>query len=188
MAVQDEAARASRPSRWALARAFYAEDIVARGKEPELLLTLAFLLTFAAVRFVTYSIKYGWMPLFQNVTAGGVHVHHMFPGMLLVLVTGYLGLAMSDKRPMRLLAVLFGVGAALVLDEFALWLRLADVYWEPQGRESIDAVIVASVLLILYLLEFHFWRHLARIVAGRIRRIDLPGPEAAEGRPPSRAA
>ena len=47
----------------------------------------------------------------------------------------------------RVRAVVFGLGAALVLDEFALILNLADVYWAPQGRESIDAVILFGALL-----------------------------------------
>ena len=43
--------------------------------------------------------------------------------------------------------ILYGVGAALTLDEFALWLNLANVYWSPQGRESIDAVVLFGSLL-----------------------------------------
>ncbi len=45
------------------------------------------------------------------------------------------------------MSVLYGVGAALTLDEFALWLNLEDVYWERQGRESIDAVILFGAFL-----------------------------------------
>jgi hypothetical protein len=160
---------AAAATRLAHIRAAYAHSIVEAGKEPAFLLTLAFLLTFGTVRFVTYSIKYGWVPLFHNVTApGGVHVHHMVPGMLLVLVSGYFGLVLAGHRPMRLLAVLFGIGAALVLDEFALWLRLADVYWEPAGRESVDAVVLASGLSVLYLLGLDFWPHLAHALLGRL--------------------
>jgi hypothetical protein len=164
----------SRPSRWDAIRAFYQADIVERDKEPELLVTVALLLTFGAVRLITYSIRYHWVPLFHNITAGDVHVHHMVPGMLLVLLAGYLGLAMGPERPLRVLAVLFGIGAGLVLDEFALWLRLEDVYWEPEGRQSLDAMIVALVLLVLYLLELRFWRHLVIALLGRIRHADPP--------------
>ena len=122
--------------RWALVQAFWQSDVVERGKEPELLLTLAFLLGFGAVRFITHSIRNDWLPIFGNVTAGGMHIHHMVPGMLIVLVAGYFGLVMGDNRPVRLLSVLFGIGAALVLDEFALWLRLADVYWTPRATRA----------------------------------------------------
>jgi hypothetical protein len=55
-----------------------------------------------------------------------------------------------------------------VLDEFALWLRLADVYWQPEGRESIDAVVLASGVCLLYLLGLDFWPHLIEAVFGRV--------------------
>jgi len=142
-------------------RAAYARAIVATGKEPAFLLTLAFLSTFGIVRLITYSIRHERLPIFHNVTTkSGLHIHHMVPGMLLVLASGYLGLVLTARRPTDLLAILFGIGAALVLDEFALWLRLADVYWQPQGRESIDAVVLASGIAVLYLLGLDFWPHL----------------------------
>ena len=163
MAMRDAAAEGSRQGRLAHVRAVYSEAIVARGKEPAFLLTLAFLHTFAAVRLVTHSIKKGRLPFHHNVTArGGVRVHHMVPGMLLVLGAGYFGLVLGTRRPVRPLAVLFGVGAALVLDEFALWLRLADVYWDREGRESIDAVVLAGGVAILYVWGPDFWRQFAR--------------------------
>jgi hypothetical protein len=155
-------------TRWAHVQVAYQEGIVDRQKEPAFLLTLAFLLTFAVVRLITHSIKNGWLPFLHNVDAGGVHVHHMVPGMLLVLLAGYLSIVLGERRPTRLLAVLFGVGAALVLDEFALWLRLADVYWEPQGRESVDAVIIFGALGTLYILGADFWPHLLHALAGRL--------------------
>ena len=85
---------------------------------------------------------------------GGRHIHHLVWGILILLAVGYAWLAEagSGSSPSsifvsRLLAVLYGVGAALTLDEFALWLNLADVYWSPQGRESIDAVILFGAAL-----------------------------------------
>jgi hypothetical protein len=71
---------------------------------------------------------------------------------------------LTGDPPTVLLAVLFGIGAALVLDEFALLLRLADVYWEPEGRESIDAVVLAGGLCLWYLLGLGFWPHLVEAV------------------------
>jgi hypothetical protein len=162
--------------RWALVRTFWQRDVVDRGKEPELLLIVAFLLGFGAVRFITHSIRNDWLPIFGNVSAGGVHIHHMVPGMLLVLVAGYFGLVMGDNRPVRLLSVLFGIGAALVLDEFALWLMLADVYWTEEGRRSIEAVIVAVALGTLYVAGWDFLRHVGQILVGRIRPRRPPAP------------
>jgi hypothetical protein len=148
------------------ARAAYRAEIVAQGKEPAFLLTLAFLLTFGVVRLITASIRAGRRTPFRNVTTrGGLHVHHMVPGTVLVLLSGYLAVVLPEPRPDRALAVAFGVGAALVLDEFALLLRLADVYWQPEGRESIDAVVLAGGLATLYLLGFSFWPRLLRALA-----------------------
>jgi lysyl-tRNA synthetase class 2 len=76
-----------------------------------------------------------------------VHLHHELFGVLIMLVAGTLGFAAGTDTPWRdLLALLFGIGAGLVLDEFALLLRLQDVYWSQEGRTSIDAVIVAVIL------------------------------------------
>jgi membrane protein YdbS with pleckstrin-like domain len=76
-------------------------------------------------------------------------------GLLLILFVGLLDLA---SKVMRVRAVLFGIGAALVLDEFALILNLADVYWAPQGRESIDAVVIFAAVLVVVALGGNFWR------------------------------
>jgi hypothetical protein len=173
---REQRARVGWRGRWALVRAFWQTDIVERGKEPELLLTLAFLLGFGGVRFITHSIRNDWLPIFGNVTAGGMHIHHMVPGMLIVLVAGYFGLVMGDNRPVRLLSILFGIGAALVLDEFALWLRLADVYWSPEGHQSIEAVMVATALGIVYLAGLDFLRHVTWLLIGRIRPRRPPVP------------
>ncbi|HKF80295.1 MAG TPA: hypothetical protein VKB17_05670, partial [Thermoleophilaceae bacterium] len=56
------------------------------------------------------------------------------------------GSDVACNSPRETIAVLFGVGLGLTLDEFALWLNLQDVYWSPKGRESIDAVIVAPAV------------------------------------------
>jgi hypothetical protein len=147
----------------------YAKDIVETGKEPAFLLTLAFLLTFGTVRLITYSIRDQKLPFFHNVTTrSGLHIHHMVPGLVLAIVSGYLGIVLSARRPTSLLAILFGIGVALVLDEFALLLRLADVYWEPEGRESIDAVVLAGGISVLYLLGLDFWPHLVEALVGRL--------------------
>jgi hypothetical protein len=150
-------------------RAAYVDAIVRTGKEPAFFLTVAFLITFGVVRFITYSIHDRKSTVFHNVTTrSGLHVHHMVPGLVLTLISGYLGIVLPEPRPTNLLAVVFGIGAALVLDEFALILRLADVYWEPQGRESIDAVVLAGGIAVLYLLGFDFWPHLVEALAHTI--------------------
>jgi hypothetical protein len=142
----------------------YQRDIVDTGKVPQFLILISFLLTFLAVRFITHSIRdQRFRRLFHNVSGkGGRHIHHLVWGILLLLISGYLALAFDPDRVRNLLAVLFGVGAALTLDEFALWLNLEDVYWAKQGRSSVDAVIVFATLLGMILLGFSFWVDLVR--------------------------
>ena len=144
----------------------YEEGIVDAGKQPELFGLLAFLLTFAIVRTITHGIRSGarWWP--GNLDVGGTHIHHLVWGILLLLVVGYVGVMLEPPSPWHdILGVLFGVGAALTLDEFALWLNLRDVYWASEGRRSIDAVIIAAMVGALGVLGFSVWVDLADRVA-----------------------
>src|ERR1700761_3907838 len=118
-----------------------------------LLASISFFVTFLAVRLLVASVQHHIGP-FQSVTMGGRHIHHLVWGILILLVVGlcYMNEVGSESTPSsvfwsRLISILYGVGAALTLDEFALWLNLANVYWSPQGRESIDAVILFGSLL-----------------------------------------
>jgi hypothetical protein len=122
----------------------YSEAIVADGKEPVLLLLLAFIITFALTRLYTRLARaYGW----GSGSVHGVHLHHMVVGILIVLATGIVAVAEWPTGVGRdLIGIFFGVGAALVLDEFALSLYLEDVYWSPEGRTSIDATVMGVML------------------------------------------
>jgi hypothetical protein len=137
----------------------YQEGIVETGREPQLFCIIAFLLSFGFIRTSAYMIRaqVSWWP--GNVeTKGGLHIHHMVWGISALLVFGYLGVAVNPESPwLEVAAVGFGIGAGLTLDEFALWLNLKDVYWEKQGRESIDAVIVAAGLSLMALVGFRAW-------------------------------
>jgi len=86
---------------------------------------------------------------------------------LLLLICGYLGaVAGIESQPGRYIVVaLFGVGAGLTLDEFALWLNLRDVYWEKEGRRSIDAVIVVALLGLIGVTGFGAWFETADEIA-----------------------
>ena len=145
----------------------FQEGIVDAGKLPELLLFSAFLVTFGFIRLSTHMIRAGvsWWP--GNVeTKGGLHIHHMVPGIIGMLVLGYAALAFYPDPPVReVMAVLFGVCMALTLDEFALWLNLKDVYWAKEGRQSIDAVIIAAAVGALLLLGVRVFADLADEVA-----------------------
>ncbi|MFN2617673.1 MAG: hypothetical protein ABR581_11215 [Thermoleophilaceae bacterium] len=137
----------------------YDRGIQGPGKETHFLVLIAFLLSFGFIRTSAHLIRaqVSWWP--GNVqTKGGTHVHHLVWGILLLLVNGYVGVALDPGSPWReIVAALFGVGMGLTLDEFALWLNLEDVYWSQKGRQSIDAVVVAAGLLALTLLGLQFW-------------------------------
>jgi hypothetical protein len=90
------------------------------------------------------SPKVTWWP--GSVTSGDLHIHHLVWGIILLLLCGFLGFATPARSPWtEILAVMFGIGAGFTLDEFALWLRLEDVYWAEQGRASVEAVMIATV-------------------------------------------
>jgi hypothetical protein len=137
----------------------YHHGIQAPGKEAHFLVLLAFLCSFGFIRTSAHMIRaqVSWWP--GNVeTKGGTHIHHLVWGILLLLVFGYLGIAVAPGKPWReIVAIFFGIGMGLTLDEFALWLNLEDVYWAQKGRQSIDAVIVTVCLLTLTLLGLSFW-------------------------------
>lgn len=130
---------------------WYQEHLVDSGRSAALWLLLGFLVTYSVTRWITLRIRARSTDsqeddesAIKDVYIGGVHIHHQVWGILLVLVIGLLEFRFRPDSPWQeLLALLFGVGAALALDEFALWLHLDDVYWSEEGRKSIDAVMIA---------------------------------------------
>ena len=134
----------------------YRRHIVDAGKEQAFWILIAFVVTFVIVRLITHAIKDGRGP-FRNITVGGTHFHHLVPGIILVIITGYLSNAVHLRATRTTVAIFFGIGAALTLDEFALWLHLKDDYWSKQGRRSIDVVIIAATIAGLVVLGSGFW-------------------------------
>jgi hypothetical protein len=130
------------------------QQIPDRPQRRLFLASVSFFITFLAVRLLVASIVHHVGP-FGYVEMGGRHIHHLVWGILLLLVCGYAELTeVADGSSAiaiflsRLLALAYGAGAALTLDEFALWLNLdAAAYWSRQGRESIDAVVLFGSLL-----------------------------------------
>jgi hypothetical protein len=88
--------------------------------------------------------KRGW----GSGSIGGVHLYHEVVGIVFVLVAGLIVFtrAGTDVAIRNLCAILFGVGAAFILDEFALVFYLRDVYWSSEGRDSVDAAILAVMV------------------------------------------
>jgi hypothetical protein len=137
----------------------YDRHIQAPGKETHFLILIAFVLSFSFIRGSAHMIKaqVSWWP--GNVeTKSGTHVHHLVWGILLLLSMGYLGISTDLESPwFEFVAIAFGIGMGLTLDEFALWLNLQDVYWADKGRQSIDAVIVATLMLVVAVIGLQFW-------------------------------
>jgi hypothetical protein len=140
---------------------WYQDVFVETGRSAALWVVLGFLVTYGITRRITLKIRARSLTppdqpipeeekaggIIKDIHIGGVHVHHQVWGILLVLVTGLLMFRYSPASPWQeILGALFGAGAALALDEFALWLHVDDVYWSEEGRKSIDAVMIAVVV------------------------------------------
>ena len=143
-------------------------------RERLFLSSCSFFGTFAATRGITHAIRRGAGP-FRNLSAGGVHLHHLVFGIAGLLGTGYVSLLRSgsgrsgdDDLLSRGSAIVYGAASALTLDEFALWLKLKDVYWAREGRESVDAVVLFGAALSIGVWGGPFLRHVAHdVVRGR---------------------
>jgi len=135
------------------------------GRRVALRALFAFLITFGILRVLTAIIHFDIFPHgpFRNlVTASGLHIHHLFWGILLLMATGFIALATRAEKWHLRVAIIFGVALGLTLDEFALWLRLADVYWSPEGVESIKAATVVTAFLAVYAFGQPFFHAVAR--------------------------
>jgi hypothetical protein len=149
----------------------YRRRLVETGRAHLFLASIGFFTAALVVRAITFAIHNDIGP-FHDVSVGGRHIHHLVWGILLLLVTGFAwvtrvgtGESGSSVLAARIVCMLYGVGAALTLDEFALWLNLQDVYWERQGRESIDALALFAGVLLLGIFGHPLFRGVAHEVA-----------------------
>lgn len=130
------------------------ERIPDRPRRRLFVASVSFFLTFAGVRAVVYAVLHNIPPFHFIIQPSGRHIHHLVFGILILLFVGYgwlveIGTGADDSSILlsRLMSILYGVGAALTLDEFALWLNLKDVYWAREGRASIDAIVLFGAFL-----------------------------------------
>jgi hypothetical protein len=131
-------------------------DVIAAGKLPLMLCFLAFVVTFATTRTITRLIRDGRGPFRNQVTAGGTHIHHAVPGLILLMVGAFtaIGGPAGSLGWLSFAGVTVGIGTSLVLDEFALILHLQDVYWSGEGQLSVEAVSLTAACLGLALVGF----------------------------------
>jgi hypothetical protein len=144
---------------------WFEHDIIGRGRLPLLCCLIAFILTFFVTRTFTRLIRRRastgrpprwWEP--RNIHIGSKHIHHVVVGVVMVMISGITLVTLSvngTEAEFTAIAIVFGIGAALVLDEYALILHLSDVYWEEDGRTSVDAVFAAVAVGGLLVLGLH---------------------------------
>jgi hypothetical protein len=142
-------------------RRAYREEL-GPGQRSALLSWLAFTGTFAGLRALTYSIRAGRGP-FRNISVGSEHLHHYLWGIGLLSGVGAVAVRGEERhRRHPAVAVTYGSGLALIVDEFALLLDLRDVYWARQGRISIDIGIGGIALAGSYFAALPVLRRLQR--------------------------
>ena len=140
----------------------FQREIVDSGRLAAFLFFVFLLGTFGFIRMSTHMIRaqVSWWP--GNVSVGGTHIHHLVWGICAMMIFGYIGVVHQPDSPWReIVTVFFAIGMGLTLDEFALWLDLKDVYWQKEGRKSVDAMIIAGCLAGMALVGFSAWVDLA---------------------------
>jgi hypothetical protein len=146
-----------------------------------LLSWLSFSATFGAVRGITYSIRAGRGP-FHNISAGGEHLHHYMWGIGMLAGVGAVAVHGPERtRRHPAVALSYGTGLALIVDEFALLLDLKDVYWAKQGRISVDIAIGGIAAAGSYFAALPVLRRVQRERRGRAGAAGPGGPNDTAG-------
>ena len=128
-------------------RDWYEREMVDGNRSGAFWLLLSLLITFLIVRTRRIRSDGEGQGVLRDISVGGLHIHHLVYGIGLTLVAGFLEFRFQPDTPwFELLAIVFGIGAGLMLDEFALSLHMKDVYWADQGRSSVDAVLIALMI------------------------------------------
>ena len=155
-------------------RQVYREKFPESRRERLFLASLGFFAAALVVRGVTVAIHNHVGP-FHDISVHGRHIHRLVWGIVLLLSVGYLwlvgvgsGAAHCSRWAGRLTSMLYGVAAALTLDEFALWLNLRDVYWQREGHASLEALGLFGSLLAVGVFGGPFLRGIGRLVVRAI--------------------
>jgi hypothetical protein len=153
-----------------LERGLHLHHHLSPRRERAMFATLGFVIALGITRGITTFLHYHGAGPNGGIVIGGVHIHHLVFGIVGLLLIGYgwlllFGLETEPPRwAFRLTGFGYGAASALVLDEFALWLNLKDVYWQRQGRESVEALAIFAGLLLWAVLIAPFaravWRYL----------------------------
>lgn len=153
-------------------RKAYKTHIQDKKEEPRFLILTSFFITFIMARLIVYGITQQFLPsfLFGYIYIGKIHVHHLVFGIFLLLLAGFIRIPQFGKGLVKLSSVLYGVGAALTLDEFALWLKFdPNVYFGAEGRISLDAIFIFILLSLAFMWHGKFWHSVIHILARKPR-------------------
>jgi hypothetical protein len=146
-----------------VARAGYRE--VSTRENSTFNLLASFAGTFLIVRTITYLLRARrTVGPFRNVRVGRRHIHHFVPGIVLAFMAGAAAILTRDEDFEPVLAVPFGIGMGLTLDESALLLELEDVYWTREGLLSVQITLAVMALLGALALGLRFLRRGEQVV------------------------
>jgi hypothetical protein len=146
-----------------VARAGYLE--VSSRENAMFNLLSSFVGTFITARAITYLLRRrSRVGPFRSLRLGRRHIHHFVPGIIVAFAAGAGAILTRDENLEPLLAVPFGVGMGLTLDESALLLELEDVYWSREGILSVQITLAVMALLASVALGLRFLRRGERIV------------------------
>lgn len=139
----------------------YDDVLVKKYKDQHFWILSAFLPTFIIARLL---VRYDPHIFLQ---AHGQHVHHFTYGFLLLAIAGYLGIVRKNKAPIWL-AIMFGIGLALAVDETGMWLHLTNYYYNDVSE---NALVISSVFLINVVYFRELWIRLLRDLTRFIKEL-----------------
>jgi hypothetical protein len=167
--MTDDVQRAEKVVEEDVERGLHLHDHLSPRRERAMFATLGFFVALGLTRGITTYLHYHGAGANGGIIVDGVHIHHEAFGIIGLILLGYAWLLLYGLEPVpkrrwfRITGLAYGVFTALILDEFALWLNLRDVYWQKQGRESVEAIAIFAGFLLWAALIAPFaraaWRH-----------------------------
>lgn len=137
----------------------YNNHIKNKKEEPRFLILTSFTITFIIARLTVYGLTNHILSKpFGYLVIGSSHIHHIVYGVLLLLIAGFIRIPQFGDKSVRLSSILYGIGAALTLDEFSLLIHFnPNVYFGPQGRLSLDVVFIFFLISLGLVWHGKFW-------------------------------
>jgi hypothetical protein len=123
------------------------------------MLLTSFVTIFISARGISYALRRRKsVGPFRDLRVGRRHIHHFVPGIALLMLSGGAAILTRDETLEPKLAVLFGAGMGMTLDESALLLELEDVYWSEEGLLGVQITLATAALFAAMALGLKFLR------------------------------